>query len=107
MNDIKRYACHRLYWNVDSCQGQSVVSVNQKGEVCSFKLLDGEMGHTEWLGGIIILSPMEDLRLERELNGLLQNAFQIEIPGPLYAWHVSHFDFEKLDFTSQSKLRKL
>lgn len=107
MNDINSFACHRLYWDIDSYQGQSVVSVNKKGEVLSSKLLDEEIEHTEWIGGVIILSSMKELSLKGGFNTLLDNAFRIKKTSPLYAWHVSCFDFEKQDLGSQSILRRL
>lgn len=107
MNDIKKFACHKLYLNFDSCQGQSVVCVNDRGEVLSFQLLDEEIRHTEWIGGVIILSPMIELSMARDFNTLLCDAFRVQIDSPLYAWHVSHFDFTNGNISSLSTLRKL
>lgn len=107
MNDIKNFACHKLYWNIDSFQGQSVVSVNDRGEVISFQLLDEEIRHTEWIGGVIILSPMIELSMARDFKTLLNDAFREKNDSHLYAWHVSHFDFTNENISSQSTLRKL
>lgn len=107
MNDIKNFACHKLYWNIDSFQEQSVVRVNGRGEVLSFQLLDEEIRHTEWIGGVIILSPMIELSMVSDFKTLLQDAYREEKVSPLYAWHVSHFDFTKEDINPQSILRKL
>lgn len=107
MNDIKNFACHKLYWNIDSFQELSVVRVNGRGEVLSFQLLDEEIRHTEWIGGVIILSPMIELSMVSDFKTLLKDAFRKENDSPLYAWHVSHFDFTKEDISSHSTLRKL
>ena len=83
MNDIKNFACHKLYWNIDSFQEQSVVRVNGRGEVLSFQLLDEEIRHTEWIGGVIILSPMIELSMARDFKTLLQDAYREEKVSPL------------------------
>ena len=107
MKTHKRYACHRVYDGCNHYHPQSVVTVTEKGEVLECASLTHETPFTEWIGGVIILSPMIELSMARDFKTLLNNAFREKNDSHLYAWHVSHFDFTKEDINPQSILRKL
>lgn len=107
MDEVKKFACHRIYQSADSYQGQSVVSINTKVEVVSFSLFDSEACHTEWIGGAVLLSNKSELYIEKDFSLLLSTAFPIEDKYPLYAWHLSPFDFENETLLPQCVLRKL
>lgn len=95
MSNLKRFACHRLYLAPGAYQGQSVVTLNESGEVVGFALLEEETRHTEWLGGVILLTSQKELPSENDFSVMLQKAFPCctkEVP--LYAWHLTPFDFE-------------
>ena len=85
---------------------QSVVTINERGEVERFAPLMEETSATEWLGGIIILSDKQDLPSQWNFNVLL-DYLTPAIETPLHAWHVSDFDFQQEELTSQSIIRRL
>lgn len=106
MNKMKRYACHRLFFSQDKFFRQSVVAVDGEGKVLEYKPMVEEMDHTEWLGGIIILSPLWKYDRKGDflttLHDLTKNVGQ-----PLYAWHLSDFDYVHNTCTQTSVLRLL
>lgn len=103
---MKSFACHRLYETADKYLGQSVVTVNDNGEVVSFSSLDSEVRHTTWIGGVIILSSLREFVRRDDFTDTL-HALTGEGGCPLYAWHVSDFDFLNDAFTAQSILSLL
>lgn len=101
-----RYACHRVYDTFGHCHPQAVVAIDTDGKVIGCTPLTHETPFTEWIGGVIVLSPMYEkgswtdfrsIRCGTAPNGQL----------PLYAWHISHFDFAKEELTVQSLIRRL
>lgn len=107
MNDVRKFACHRIYQSSDSSQGQSVISINSKGEVVSLSSLDSESCHTEWIGGVIVLSNKKELFIGTDFLSFLSGTFPVERKYPLYAWHIYPFDFENEILLPQSVLRRL
>lgn len=104
---MKKFACHRIYMDPDLYQSQSVIAINGRGEVVFYALLNEETNFTEWIGGIVILSPQKELHLEKEFSKFLQAAFCTESQSPLYAWHLSPFDFKNGNLMPQSILKRL
>lgn len=104
---MKRFACHRVYKTPDIFQGQSVISINDKGEVVTCTLLNNETNYTEWIGGVIVLSSKNQLYLEKNFSYFLHRNCAQDQNNPVFAWHISPFDFEKEDFLPQSQLNKL
>ena len=102
---MKKYACNRLYRASDEWMPQSVVTINERGEVERIAPLLEETSATEWLGGIIILSDKETLPSRLKFNELLDYLTPAETP--LYAWHISDFDFQQNELTSRSVIRRL
>jgi hypothetical protein len=102
---MKKYACNRLYKASDEWMPQSVVTINERGEVERVAPLLEETSATEWLGGIIILSDKETLPSRLKFNDLLDYLMPMETPW--YAWHISDFDFQQNELTSRSVIRRL
>ena len=102
---MKKYACNRLYRASDEWMPQSVVTINEKGEVERVAPLLEETSATEWLGGIIILSDKKIMPSQLKFNDLLDYLTPVEMP--LYAWHISDFDFQQNELTSRSVIRRL
>lgn len=102
---MKKYACNRLYRASEEWMPQSVVTINEKGEVERIAPLLEETSATEWLGGIIILSDKKIMPSQLKFNDLLDYLTPVEMP--LYAWHISDFDFQQNELTSRSVIRRL
>lgn len=106
MNVVKKYACHRLYGAGKIYLTQSVVSLDEEGKVKDVSPLSEEIAATEWLGGIIILSHRTVLTPERDFQALFHQLTDSVTP-PVYAWHISDFDFKEEKLTPQSRIRRL
>ena len=104
MKNIKRYACNRLYVG-EKVLLQSVVEINDKGWVECYMPLTQETPATEWIGGVIILSGNQELPLPSDFKSILQESVGEE--KPMYAWHISNFDFQQEALTSASIIRRL
>ena len=104
---IKNYACHRVYEGSHAYLSQSVVSITKNGEVVACKPLSQETAFTEWIGGVIVLSPKKELTLPTDFDYLRQDATKGNEKSPLYAWHISDFNFQEEAPTPQSLIRRL
>lgn len=102
---MKKYACNRLYRASEEWMPQSVVTINERGEVEEFAPLVEETSSTEWLGGIIILSDKETLPSRLKFNDLLN--YLAPMATPLCAWHISDFDFQQEELTPRSIIQRL
>lgn len=102
---IKRYACHRLYITPNNYLKQAVVTLDEKGRVCHYTNLEEEIHSTEWIGGVIILSGIHITALSKDFLKWLEENIQPD--EPIYAWHISHYNFEKEELTNQSILKRL
>lgn len=103
---MKRYACHRLYLTQNEFLRQSVVTVDGEGKVIAHALMDAEIDHTEWLGGIVILSSLPKYEWKGDFETVLHDLTK-DVGQPLYAWHLSDFDFTNNACTQTSVLRLL
>jgi hypothetical protein len=105
---MKRFACHRLYGADGKLDFHSkvIVCVDETGLYHSFSPLQDEVRDTEWIGGIVLLSETEDMKLEPDFACMLQKYLSSD-KGAKYAWHISDFDFAGENLTSQSVLRRL
>ena len=105
---MKRFACHYLYVSIDGCYSKYVVQINENNIVDKYFPLKEEISATQWVGGVIVLSPFKDLtiHLGETFSSLLQRIVT-EVEEPLYAWHITNFDFIEKEFTSTSKLTLL
>ena len=101
-----RYACHRVYDSFQHYDTQAVVVINDKGEVIGCTPLTHETPFTTWIGGVIVLSPFSETASRTDFKTMLS-----EMTGnarlPLYAWHISDFDFSKEELTPQSIVKRL
>ena len=70
---MKNYACHRLYDSPDHYSGQSVVTLDECGQVVSYVPLTNELPATEWIGGVILLSDKQEFYVHlQDANPSLQ-----------------------------------
>jgi len=101
-----RYACHRVYDSYNHYETQSVVAITGNGEVIGCTPLTQETSFTEWIGGVIVLSPFSEMESTEDFQAIIGKVAHGE-ESPLYAWHISHFDFSKEELTPQSRVRRL
>lgn len=107
MNNCKKYACHRVYEAGKIYHSQSVVSLDEAGRVVGCSPLMEETAATEWIGGIIILSPLAEMVPTSDFQSLLKQLTLSASGENRYAWHIDSFDFAKESLTAQSVVRKL
>ena len=107
MNIPKNYACHRVYRTSGHYQPQSVVTISEKGEVIDCRPLSLEIPFTEWIGGVIILSPDSELSLPIDFKILRQQNTKGNESFPLYAWHISNFNFQEEASSPPSVIQRL
>ena len=107
MSILKNYACHRVYGGDIHYHTQSVVSISANGEFVECRPLTQETSFTEWIGGVIVLSPEPELTLPLDFKTLCQPTKKGDESSPLYAWHISDFDFQEEALTAQSIIRRL
>ncbi len=95
---MKRYACHRVYTQADHYLNQAFVAVDEKGMVVKYASFHEEIMATEWIGGVIFLS---DTNIAPNGDFETWKSKHVKIgQTPFYAWHLSEFDFEKGEPTS-------
>ena len=106
MKAYKNYACHRVYDSYNHYRPQSVVAISEKGEVMECMPLMHETSFTEWIGGVIILSPLTEIPTYPNFRSMVQE-MTTPAQAPLYAWHITGFDFSKEELTPQSIIKRL
>ena len=101
---MKRYACHRIYTASDHYLKQAFIEIGEDEKIIRLGTFQEEMVATEWIGGVIFLTdtdiaPNEDFRtwVNQQKNGQI----------PVYAWHLSEFDFEREEPTPNCIIRRL
>lgn len=102
---MKKFACNRLYVSYNRYVSQSVVSIDEEGKVIGYSSLVEETASTEWIGGVIFLSDKERLASSSGFKALAQEI--TEGGCATYAWHISNFDFQQEELTSDSIIRRL
>lgn len=102
---MKKFACNRLYVSYNRYVSQSVVSIDEEGKVSDYSSLVEETASTEWIGGVIFLSDKERLASSSGFKALAQEI--TEGGCATYAWHISNFDFQQEELTSDSIIRRL
>ena len=102
----KRYACHRVYDSINHYQALSVVAITEEGEVIDYMPLAQETSSTEWIGGVIVLSPFPEMIHHTDFQGILDTMLG-NGQTPLYAWHISDFDFSMNELSTKSIIRRL
>lgn len=105
---MKRFACHRLYVFSDGCYSNYVVELNEEDKVRTYFPLEEEISATQWIGGVIVLSPLLDIEIGQKENfhSFLEKAVG-DTDKALYAWHLVGFDLMKGEFTPQTRLVRL
>lgn len=103
---IKKYACHRIYVGGELILTQSVVSVIPLGEVVACLPLSEEIPATEWIGGIIVLSNQTEIACRPDFQTWIHGVV-IDRQLPVYAWHISDFNFQQESLTEQSVIQQL
>ena len=95
---MKRYAAHRIYISPTQVVGRSVITLNEKGEAVAYEPFAAEVPYTQWIGGVIFLSSQEKLTGEEIIRLFFtekqEDGDETQSSLPLYAWHVSDFDFK-------------
>lgn len=105
---MKKFACHRLYLKPDECLKMACVTIDGEGRVAGYKPLTEETASTEWIGGVIFLLPQAEIASEANFHELWKAGISLkDETKPLYAWHVSNFDFEHDCLTPQSVVQRL
>ncbi len=110
LKTMKRFACHVLYAPFQECGSRSVVEVDESGNVRACFPLTEETNATQWLGGVIVLSPSSALEIHaagESFADFLERALATAEGQPLYAWHVRGFDFARKEFMPQARLIRL
>ena len=105
---MKKFACHRLYLTPHEYLRRASVTLDEQGRVANYQLLTEETASTEWIGGVIFLLPQEEIASDANFIELLKaDSKSRETALPLYAWHVSNYDFEQDCLTPQSVVQRL
>ena len=105
---MKKFACHRLYLTPHECLRRASVTLDEQGRVAGYQTLTEETASTEWIGGVIFLLPQEEIASDANFIELLKTDSKLkETTPPLYAWHVSNYDFEQDCLTPQSVIQRL
>ena len=105
---MKKFACHRLYLTPHEYLRRASVTLDEQGRVAGYQTLIEETASTEWIGGVIFLLPQEEIALDANFIELLKaDSKSKETTLPLYAWHVSNYDFEQDCLTPQSVVQRL
>ena len=99
---VKKYACHRVYDSPFHYIPQAIVCINDDGTFGKcMPLLE------EWIGGIIVLSGKKEIMTECSTFDMILQVMGNKKNMPLYAWHISNFDFEKEELTKRRIVRIL
>lgn len=102
---MKNYACHRLYDSPGHYSGQSVVTLDECGQVVSYAPLTSEQPATEWIGGVILLSDKQDVHADTLLEQFRQ--LLSGVSPKKYAWHIPAFDFQREEPMPDGIIRRL
>ena len=102
---MRKFACNRLYVSESECLPQSVVTLDELGMVQGYAPLKDEQAATEWIGGVIVLSGEKELVPSKDFKTLLEHLTHAKLHT--YAWHISDFDFLKLQLTDRSIVKRL
>ena len=105
-----RFACHHLYVSADGCYFRYVVELEGNGTVSRYFPLKEEICATQWIGGVIVLSPYPELEIHpRESFAcfLKRATVEMNMAEPVYAWHIADFDFTQKDFKNIGKVIRL
>ena len=100
----------RLVGGCMDCYSKYVVELEDSGRVRAYFPLKEEISATQWIGGVIIISPMYELDIcsgEKFVDFLHRAMLETELEQPVYAWHIADFDLPGKEFTAGSRLVRL
>ena len=105
----RRYAAHFVYAAPGVCHKLHAVEV-EEGVVTGLFPLQGETESTEWLGGILILSPLG--QAPALPGGNFHDCLKAlcgDVPSgaPLHAYHLQEVDLSTLALLPHAALRRL
>lgn len=109
---MRRVATHRAY-DLMTSQWMSfpVIELGEDGKVCRIYPLTGEISHTEWLPGVILLSPCPVSRCADEVFSVFIERTTGVASGytdtSKRAYWISSFNLSAFDFTASSKVMAL
>ena len=105
---MKRFAANRVcYVSTQTMLKNHVVEVDEKNhQVIHVFGLEEEIRQTEWLGGIILISADCPERTAGEsFATYLQKIKSLQIEGSsLYAYHITAFNVNLMEFTTESRI---
>ena len=101
---MRNYACHRVYTDADHYLKQAFVSIGEDEKTIRLGTYQEEMVATERIGGVIFLTTTNEAP-----NGDFHSWAKQQKNGqtPVYAWHLSEFDFEREEPTPNCIIRRL
>lgn len=107
---MRRFACHYLYASADGCYARYVVELEDDGRLRRYFPLTEELSSTQWIGGIIVLSPLSELVIrpqERFADFLRRATAETGTEAPVYAWHIACADLPAKELTPESRVSSL
>ncbi len=92
----KRFASHFIVFTVTEQKTRYVVEL-EEGCVTDTFPLEEEIAFTEWIGGIIVLTPHREvkpnvLQLPASVESVIENLTAPAIGKQTYAWHITPED---------------
>lgn len=110
---MRYYAAHRIWLTGhEEMLSMCRVGVDADHHVVLVEPFEGEPRQTEWLGGIIIVSPVlpereADEGFFRFCDRLRTSIGSCTSMGTMYAFHVSPFRVREMEFAPESRFRRL
>ena len=106
---MRRVATHRAYDLITSHWiSFPVIELDENGCVCRIYSLTEEISHTEWLPGMILLSPCPiNKGVEEEFSMFIKRVTcmaRIYANTPKRAYWISFFNLSDVGFTSSSRI---
>ena len=89
---MRRFACHYLYVSADGCYSKYVVELEDSDRVRAYFPLKEELSATQWIGGVIIISPMYELDICSGEPILLSQKIGVFIQQKYPNFLMSHFE---------------
>lgn len=107
---MKRIAAHRVYHAPEGLmQPMEAVELDDAGCVVACRALAGETGRTEWLPGLLVLSPVLPERKAGEaltsfLQRIAQEASSVAPDMPCRAYRIVPFNVFAMEFFPDSRV---